>query len=283
MELKELIIGVEHLGIKTAELENSIAWYQDNLYFKKRFRRIVPMNGRTEIAILSLMNLNLELIQPAGRMREEVRTLGAGKWDHFAIDTPDLETAAEEAAYKGMKLHESTPKGITLYEHLGEKGVKGVNYVGPAGEVVELCHDNGADYDRKEKFQGWAHLALKVENLARTKEFYEKLGFKESGSGYLPTPEGNIQIRFLEKNGFVIEVIEMIGEGLTELRNRKNGLIDHIALEVSNVQDAMDAARKAKLHLKNFVVQTLPLLERGVCFFLVEGPDGELVELVEKN
>jgi len=282
MELRDLIIGVEHLGVKTAELDKSISWYVDNLYFKNKFRRIVPMKGRTEIAILSLMNLNLELIQPAGRMREEVRTLGAGKWDHFAIDTPDLETAAEEAAYKGMKLHASTPKGITLYEHLGVSGVKGVNYIGPGGEVVELCHDNHADYDRKEKYQGWAHLALKVEDLTRTKAFYEKLGFKESGSGYLPTTEGDIQIRFLEKNGFVIEVIEMIGEGLAELKKRGSGLIDHIALEVSNVSEALDAARKARLHLKNHMIQDLPLLERGVRFFFVEGPDGELVEFVQK-
>ena len=282
MELKDLMIGVEHLGIMTADIQKSIAWYQEKLYFRKRFQRIVPMNGRTEIAILTLMNLNLELIQPAGRMREEIKTMGAGKWDHYAIDTPDLETAAEEAAYKGLKLHTSTPNGITHYTHLGPKGVKGVNYIGPSGEVIELCHNNQKDYDRQEGFQGWAHLALKVENLERTRNFYEKLGFQEAGSGYLPTPEGDIQIRFLEKNGFVLEVIEMIGEGLRELKTRGTGLIDHIALEVSDVQEAMDAARKAKLLLKNHIIQELPLLERGVRFFFIEGPDGEKVELVEK-
>lgn len=283
MELKDLIVGVEHLGIMTANIQKSISWYEEKLYFKKRFQRIVPMNGRTEIAILSLKNLNLELIQPTGRLQEEAKTMGAGKWDHYAIDTPNLEMAAEEASYKNMKLHVSTPNGITQYEHLGPKGVKGINYVGPGGEVVELCHDNQKDYDRQEGYQGWAHLALKVENLARTREFYGKLGFQDVDGGYLPTPEGNIQICFLEKNGFVIEVIEMIGEGLKELKTRGNGLIDHIALEVTNVQSAMDAVRKAKLPLKNYIIQELPLLERGVRFFFIEGPDGEKVELVEKN
>lgn len=283
MELKDLIIGAEHLGVMTADVQKSIAWYEEKLGFKKVFQRIVPMNGRTEIAILSLKNLNLELIQPAGRLREEIREMGAGKWDHYAIDAPDLAMAAEEASYKEMKLHASTPKGITEYEHLGAKGVKGANYVGPGGEVVELCHDNQKDYSRKDGLQGWAHLALKVEDLSRTEAFYGKLGFQEIGGGYLPTPEGNLQIRFLEKNGFVLEVIEMIGEGLEELKKRGSGLIDHIALEVSDVQSAMDAARKEKLPLKNYVIQELPLLERGVRFFFIEGPDGEKVELVEKN
>jgi len=77
-----------------------------------------------------------------------------------------------------------------------------------------------------------------VEDLTRTKAFYEKLGFKENGSGYLPTPEGDIQIRFLEKNGFVIEVIEMIGEGLAELKKR--GAL--AAVECELVSKAMESA-----------------------------------------
>lgn len=108
------------------------------------------------------------------------------------------------------------------------------------------------------------------------------MGFRTISRGYLSTPEGDIQIHYLEKAGFVIEVLEMIGSGLEELRQRKEGRLDHIALRVRNAREAFDEARKSGFSMQDHTIQELPLLEKGIRFFFVSGPDGEKVEFVEK-
>ena len=175
-----------------------------------------------------------------------------------------------------------TPEGLTFYEHLGEKGVRGINFYGPGGEVLEFCRDEALAYHGKSGLTGWSHLALKVENMESTENFYGKMGFRTISRGYLSTPEGDIQIHYLEKAGFVIEVLEMIGSGLEELRQRKEGRLDHIALRVRNAREAFDEARKSGFSMRNHTIQELPLLEKGIRFFFVSGPDGEKVEFVEK-
>ena len=198
------------------------------------------------------------------------------------MEAPELEKEAALAEEKGLKVHPSTPEGLTFYEHLGEKGVRGINFYGPGGEVLEFCRDEALTYQGKSGLTGWSHLALKVGNMERTENFYGKMGFRTVSRGYLPTPEGEIQVHYLEKAGFVIEVLEMIGSGLEELRQRKEGRLDHIALRVKNIREAFDEARMSGFSMKNHTIQELPLLEKGIRFFFVCGPDGEKVEFVEK-
>ena len=84
MSLENEIIGVDHLGILTGDLKRDVAWYEEKLGFEKIQQRIVVMNGRTEIALLKKENLVLELVEPAGRLKDEAAHLSNGKWDHFA-------------------------------------------------------------------------------------------------------------------------------------------------------------------------------------------------------
>ena len=281
MGLAQQILGIQHLGIITGKLNEDVSWYEDKLGFEKTQQRVVPMNGRTEIAILSRQGIHLELVEPAGRLKEEAKARKSGKWDHFAIEAPNLEELAVEANKKGLVWNYSTPKGITEYIYLKEKGVMGVNYTGPSGEVIEFCRDNDVNYRGRKGLLGWSHLALKVENMERTEEFYGKLGFSKTGEGYLPTVEGDIRIHYLNKSDFTLEILEMVGTGLRRLRENGEGPIDHVAFQVQNIQETMDLSRKEGLILKNHIVQELPLMKNGIQFFFVTGPDGEKVEFVE--
>ena len=178
-----------------------------------------------------------------------------------------------------MVLHTSTSHGIMEYPFLGEKGVRGVNFCGPGGEVVEFCHDNGKDYSGRTGLTGWAHLALKVRCLKRSEDFYGKLGFRTVGKGYVPISDRKIQIHFLENKGFVLEVIETP----ENMPKTAVGTIDHVALAVQNIKETMDLVRMERLPFINYVIQELPLLERGIRFFFISGPDGEKIEFVENN
>lgn len=100
MSLENEIIGVDHLGILTGDLKRDVAWYEEKLGFEKIQQRIVVMNGRTEIALLKKENLVLELVEPAGRLKDEAAHLSNGKWDHFAMEAPELEREAALAKEK---------------------------------------------------------------------------------------------------------------------------------------------------------------------------------------
>ena len=90
MSLENEIIGVDHLGILTGDLKRDVAWYEEKLGFEKIQQRIVVMNGRTEIALLRKGDLVLELVEPAGRLKEEAKLRGAGngtilQWKHRSL------------------------------------------------------------------------------------------------------------------------------------------------------------------------------------------------------
>ncbi|MDY3920049.1 MAG: VOC family protein [Candidatus Limivivens sp.] len=282
MALSDQISGVSHLGIATAVLKESVSWYEEKLGFQKVQQKVILAPAMLEVAFLKKGDLMLELCQPSGRAREEIRKRSAGFWDHYAIAAPDLEECVAEAQKKGMVFHSSTPEGITWYENLGEQGVHGANFIGPSGEVVEFCRDDAETSGGRSGLQGWSHLALKVRDLTRTREFYEKLGFRECGGGYLDTPDGRIQILYLENHGFQIEVLQMVGLGLLELERRGAGQIDHLALACPDAGEALWSAKQEKFRLQDFVLQEAQLLDRGVRYFRIIGPDGEKIEINQK-
>lgn len=283
MNLSENITGVQHLGIPVVNLKEAVAWYEGNLGFKKFHEKIVMNPYKIEVAFLQLGDLVLELFQPSGSELAEVSERKDGILDHYAIDVPDLERCVNDAVDKGLKFHASTGSGITHYEHLGRKGVKGANFVGPNQEVVEFCHDDSADYGAKAGLQGWAHLAVKVKSLKDSMAFYEKLGFHKTGGGYLDTPDGRIEIAFVYHKGFTLELIQMVGAGLEELKTRGAGHIDHIALDVCDIEEAFYEAKKIGLQSLDYLVKELPFFQFGVKFFTVVGPDGEKVEFNQKK
>ena len=178
-------------------------------------------------------------------------------------------------------MHESTPNGCVKYEHVGKNGVRGINFAGPNNEIIELCHDYSVDYKDKKGLQGWSHLAIKIRNLNKSVEFYESLGFKKTSEGYLDTPEGRLIIGFVELNGFVIELIQMCGAGLRELEERSAGHIDHFALDVKKIQDLFFEMRQTGYCMQQMMVKELSLFQHGIKYFMVKGPDGELIEFNE--
>lgn len=278
MNLSDNINGLQHLGIPVVNLKEAAAWYEEKLGFKKVHEKIVLNPGKIDVAFMQLKDLTLELYQPSGSEVREIEGRRDGIIDHYAIDTPDLEVCTERAYAEGLALHQSTREGITFYEHLGSAGVEGVNFTGPNLEVVELCHDLSVNYRGKTGLQGLAHVAVKVRSLKNSIGFYGKLGFCRIGGGYLDTPDGRLEIAFLLHKGFTLELIQMTGAGLEELRTRGAGHIDHIALDVTDIQEAFYEAKKSKLQVLDYLVQELPFFEHGVKFFTVMGPDGEKIE-----
>jgi lactoylglutathione lyase len=84
--------------------------------------------------------------------------------------------------------------------------------------------------------QGFQHLGLPVTDLERSKAFYENLGLEEVMRTALPAEDEAIQVVMLRKDDFTIELYQLAGQERREIAARHDGHIDHIALNVRDIE-----------------------------------------------
>lgn len=284
MKLADYIDGVAHLGIIVPDVEKAIQFYVDNFGFTKVCSKLVidAVDGPINIGFVKLRDMELEVFTPYS-IRNEIPSRKDGILDHFAIDCGDVNKAYTDLCNKGLQLHKSTPDGIVYYNNLGCKGVIGVNFAGSFDEVVEVCSVGAKDYKGTDSLSGWSHLAIKVHDLERTLKFYERLGFRKCGDGYVDTEFGRLLIAFVVCHGFMLEIIQVCPALIDDLDKRGAGHIDHFALNTTDVKEAFYHAKSEGFKVLNYVIKELSLFERGIAYFMIEGPDGEIIEINQKN
>ena len=125
-----------------------------------------------------------------------------------------------------------------------------------------------------EHVNGLQHLGLPTGALDATVAFYESLGFTVALSTI--NPNTGERVCFLTCKGLCIETYEC-----AEPAGRA-GAIDHLALDVDDVEAAWEAVRAAGSTPLEDDIQFLPFWENGVRFFNILGPNGEKVEFSQK-
>jgi catechol 2,3-dioxygenase-like lactoylglutathione lyase family enzyme len=127
--------------------------------------------------------------------------------------------------------------------------------------------------------QGLQHLGLPVTDLERSKAFYMQLGFTEAMRMDIQ-PEGEvIRVAMMEHKNFTIELYELGLEERREIASRSDGHIDHVALDVLDIDQAYADIKSAGIEiLEDDAPVYLPFWKNGVKYFTVRGPDGEKVE-----
>jgi len=127
--------------------------------------------------------------------------------------------------------------------------------------------------------QGFQHLGLPVTDLERSKAFYQAFGFIEAMRTDLPPVEHPIRVAMMEKAGFTIELYQLSALERDEIASRRDGHIDHIALNVLDIDSAYSEIKAAGFEiLEKDAPVFLPFWSNGVKFFTIRGPDGEKVE-----
>ena len=84
------------------------------------------------------------------------------------------------------------------------------------------------------------------------------------------------------RNGLVLEFYQLVGADWVEVSNRGHGHIDHIALDVADIQGAWDTVRNEGLMPVELAPVFLPFWEKGVYYFNILGPDGERIEFNQR-
>lgn len=134
----------------------------------------------------------------------------------------------------------------------------------------------------KEQIRGLGHIGIPAQNLEKSLEFYEGLGFECIHKKSIVRAEGPINVGFVQAHNLIIELYEFEGAYLTEVCERKNGHIDHIAIDVLDIQTVFDALKGQNYELLDEEIQFIPFFEKGVKFFTIVGPSGEKIEFNQR-
>ena len=121
-----------------------------------------------------------------------------------------------------------------------------------------------------ETINGLQHIGLPTNDLEKTVAFYEGLGF--SVALRTVNEAAGEQVAFLQLKELMIEAYQ----------TGRAGAVDHIALDVADVDTLFVLLRDGGYELLDDAVRFLPFWARGVRFFTILGPNGEKVEFSQK-
>ena len=120
----------------------------------------------------------------------------------------------------------------------------------------------------EELTRGLQHVGLPTKDMEQTLDFYHRLGFEDA----LIRDNDGAKVVFLKLKNLVIEAYESAeATGVP-------GAIDHIAIDVSDIEAVFSHISSGGFSLLDQQVRYLPFWDNGVRFFTILGPNGEKIE-----
>lgn len=118
---------------------------------------------------------------------------------------------------------------------------------------------------------GVQHVGIPAEDLAATCKFYEELGFENVHQAEFG--EGPQHVCFLKFQNLVLECYD------EKNPVKKAGAIDHFAINCTDIDGAYKFALEKGYKVVSDGIEALPFWEKGIRFFIIEGPNKERVEI----
>ncbi len=122
----------------------------------------------------------------------------------------------------------------------------------------------------RDNVTGLQHIGIPTNDIEATVAFYESLGFETAHRTV--NRAANEEVAFLRLKGVTVETWQNNAAAM------HSGAIDHIALDVADVDKAFEAVKQLGHKMLDPEVQFLPFWEKGVRYFNIEGPNREKVE-----
>ena len=130
--MKEHYQGLGHVAIYTADMDQSIAFYEKIGGGLKNQASIQTPDGEKKLALVDFGGVTLELIQAPTPM-----PLTEGNVPHFAVYVDDVDAAAADIKAAGVDTF-LTPQKKVLPNLFG--GLENWFFTGPSGEQIVLLH-----------------------------------------------------------------------------------------------------------------------------------------------
>ncbi len=117
---------------------------------------------------------------------------------------------------------------------------------------------------------GLQHIGIPTNDMDATIVFYKAIGFEVV---YQTVNEAaDEKVTFLRLGNVTVETYENKSAALVD------GAIDHIALDVTDIEAVFGLAKEKGLQMIDTEIQFLPFWQNGVKFFRILGPNKEKIE-----
>jgi len=125
------------------------------------------------------------------------------------------------------------------------------------------------------------HASIRVSNIERSIEFYEKfLTLKLVNRREIPQTKAEIAfLQDAQAKGAMLELTFYREQKKFIQAEYEDRLFDHLAFQVEDMKKTLDAMRKAGVLVTDEPYRLSP---KGSLIAFVEDPDGTLIELIEK-
>lgn len=117
---------------------------------------------------------------------------------------------------------------------------------------------------------GLQHIGIPTNDMEATIAFYKTLGFQAAYQTV--NKEADEKVAFLRLGDVTVEAYENKQAALV------NGAVDHIALNVTDIEEVFRLAKEKEFCLLDTEIRFLPFWDNGVKFFTILGPNKEKVE-----
>ena len=122
------------------------------------------------------------------------------------------------------------------------------------------------------------HIGVPVRNLAVSQAFYERLGFQNAMTRSFPYEGDTGHVVMMQRGAIIMELYQFPEPELSKIRARKDGHVDHVAFDVSDIDATYNTLKNNGFHCVESEPQFLAFWERGCKYFNILGPDGERLE-----
>lgn len=125
MDVKHFCTGIQHIGIPTNNIEETICFYEQ-LGFHVA---LLTKNKDEAVAFLQMYNLIIETYENKSAVMQ------AGAIDHIALDVKNIDALFELVKMKHFQILDEQINSLPFWEH----GVRFFTIVGPNKEKIEFC------------------------------------------------------------------------------------------------------------------------------------------------
>jgi len=125
----------------------------------------------------------------------------------------------------------------------------------------------------KGNVKGLSHIGIMVKDLDASVDFYKRLGFVLDNEESIPAR--NVRLAFMSAGTCLIELVER-----ADYEPRPAGVVDHIALEVDDIDAAVASANEKGISINAAEINAANILG-GIRNVFFVGPDGERLEFFE--
>ena len=124
--LKDLVTGIQHVGIPTIDINKTVDFYQ-GLGFELAFST-TDDSGNLDVAFLKIKNLVIETYQEGTKLSQ------TGSINHIAIDVNDVEEVFKKLMEKNYDILDKEINFLPFWQN----GVKFFTIKGPNNEQIEF-------------------------------------------------------------------------------------------------------------------------------------------------